>query len=75
MAAKELDTKVSERVLTGQSLYHIKETDRTIKQCQSTIRKYINSGYLTARTIDSPRTVRFKAKPEYDYKHKRVNVA
>ena len=74
-ALKELDTKVSERVLSGQSLYHIKETDRTIKQCQSTIRRYINSGYLTARTIDLPRTVRFKAKPEYDYKRKRVNVA
>jgi len=72
---KELDTKISDRVLSGQSLYHIKETDKTIKQCESTIRRYINNGYLTARTIDLPRTVRFKAKPEYDYKRKRVNVA
>lgn len=72
---KELDAKVSERVLSGQSLYHIKETDKSIKQSQSTIRRYINNGYLLARTIDLPRTVRFKAKPEYDYKRKRVNVA
>lgn len=72
---KTLDEKVSHRILSGQSLYHVKQTDKTIKQCESTIRRYINYGYLTARTIDLPRTVRFKAKPEYDYKRKRVNVA
>jgi len=73
-ALKELDERVSHRVLSGQSLYHIVKTDKRIKQCEATIRRYINNGYLTARTIDLPRTVRLKTKPEYDYKRKRVNV-
>ncbi len=53
----ELDKKVSPRVLMGQSLYHIKASDNTIKVSQQTLRRYIQKGYLKCKPIDLPRTV------------------
>ena len=57
---KALDSKVSPRVLCGQSLYHIKASDESITVSEQTIRRYINNGYLTAKNIDLPRTVQRK---------------
>lgn len=57
---KELDNKISPRVLCNQSLYHICQSDETIKLSEQTIRRYINNGYLTAKSIDLPRTVQRK---------------
>ena len=57
---KTLDSKVSPRVLCGQSLYHIKTSDESITVSEQTIRRYINNGYLTAKNIDLPRTVQRK---------------
>lgn len=70
-----LDDKVSSRVLNGQSLYHILSTDKSILCSESSLRRYINRGYLSCRAIDLPRTVRFASKKVYDYHRKRVDVA
>lgn len=59
---KKLDNKISDRVLRGQSLYHILESDKTITKSESTIRRYIGKQLLTCRNIDLPRTVRFQAR-------------
>ena len=57
---KELDQKVSPRVFCNQSLFHIIQSDHTIEICEQTLRRYINKGYLSAKSIDLPRTVQRK---------------
>ena len=57
---KELDYKVSPRVFCNQSLFHIIQSDHTIEICEQTLRRYINKGYLSAKSIDLPRTVQRK---------------
>ena len=61
---KLLDDKVSKRVKAGQSLYHILETDKSIGLSESTIRRYINKGYLSCITMDLPKTIRFDVKKD-----------
>lgn len=63
-ALKQLDDKVSNRVKAGQSLYHILESDKSITISESTIRRYINKGYLSCITMDLPRTIRFDVKKD-----------
>ncbi|MDF9825242.1 IS30 family transposase [Breznakia sp. PF5-3] len=53
---KKLDKKISPRVLQGQSLYHILQSDKTILKSESTIRRYIDQTLLTCRNIDLPRS-------------------
>ena len=57
---KELDNKVSPKVFCNQSLYHIVQSDKTIEVCEQTLRRYINNGYLKAKSVDLPRTVQRK---------------
>lgn len=52
-----LNNKVSFRILKKQSIYHILQSDTTITQSESTLRRYIHHQYLDARDIDLPRTV------------------
>lgn len=70
-----LDQKISPRIMLGQSIYHILETDKSIHISDSTIRRYIDKRYLTCKNADLPRKVAWKPKKEYDYKRKRVDVA
>lgn len=57
---KEIDNKVSPRVMSGQSLYHIVQSDKSINVSEQSLRRYIKQGYLTAKCIDLPRTVQRK---------------
>lgn len=71
----ELDQRVSGRVMSHQSLYHILKTDPDIKQCESTLRRYIDRQYLSCRNLDLPRTVRFPFKnTSKRLVRKRINV-
>lgn len=54
---KKLNKKISPRIKNGQSIYHVLQSDSTIKLSESTIRRYINNQYLDARNIVLPRTV------------------
>lgn len=63
-ALRQLDDKVSNRVKAKQSLYHILETDKSINVSESTLRRYINKGYLSCITMDLPRTIRFEEKKD-----------
>lgn len=63
-ALKQLDDKVANRVKAKQSLYHILETDKSINVSESTLRRYINKGYLSCMTMDLPRTIRFEVKKD-----------
>lgn len=73
---KELDDKVSPRVMCHQSLYHILQSDSTITLSESTLRRYINHQYLRCRNIDLPRTVRFRvSKPRKPRRDRRVDIS
>lgn len=73
---KQLNAKVSPRVQSHQSLYHILCTDSTIQVCESTVRRYIDKGYLDCRNLDLPRTVRFPySQPSKRPSRKRINVS
>ncbi len=74
-ALSELDHRVSQRVIDGQSLYHIKQTDPRIAVSEATLRRYIGKGYFVCRNIDLPRAVRFKPSKKYDNRRKRIDVA
>lgn len=60
----ELNKKISPRIQNRQSIYHVLQSDKTIKQSQSTIRRYIDNQYLDARNIDLPRTVEQRVQGE-----------
>lgn len=57
MEMKKLDELVSPRILSGQSIYHVVNSDDDINLSEHTVRRYIQKGYLTAKVIDLPRTV------------------
>ena len=69
-----LNAIVSPAIMNNQSLYHIVETNPDIEVSQSTIRRYVDKGYLDARNVDLPRTVRFYNKKYISKKRKRINV-
>lgn len=71
---KELDDKVSPKVIDGQSLYNIVGSDPSLGVSESTLRRYIGKRYLAARNIDLPRATRFHVKREYDYGRKHVDA-
>ena len=58
---KQLDEVISPLILRGQSIHHISisHADEIMKS-ERTIYKYINSGLLTAKSLDMPRTVRMR---------------
>lgn len=62
---KELDQKVSYRLKRGQSIQHIVATDSSLEVSSSTLRRYVNKGYLQARNIDLAMTVQRKVKSSY----------
>ena len=58
-----LDEKVSPLIRRGQSPYHICATNRdSLMVSSSTLYRLIDSGLISARNIDLPRKVRFKAR-------------
>lgn len=64
---KILDNKVSNRVKDHQSLYHILQSDPGITISESTLRRYVNNGYLSCMTMDLPMTIRFKVRNKNSY--------
>ena len=71
---KQLDKLVSPMIQNKQSLYHVYQSVDAIPVSQSTLRRYIDKGYLQARNIDLPRTIRFPNKKQYRRHRKRINV-
>jgi IS30 family transposase len=60
---KELDAKVSPLIRQGQSPHHISVNNRdSLMVSEATIYRLIDSGLITARNLDLPRKVRFKAR-------------
>ena len=58
-----LDEMITPLVLRGQPLSHIFATHgNQIPCCRRTLYNYFNSNVLTARNIDLPRRVRYKAR-------------
>jgi len=60
LTTKELnriDELVSPRIQSGQSIYHVVNSDKDINTSEQTVRRYIRNGYLHAKVIDLPRTV------------------
>jgi len=53
----KIDELVSPRIQSGQSIYHVVNSDKDINVSEQTIRRYIKKGYLHAKVIDLPRTV------------------
>ena len=72
---EELDRRVSPRVQSGQSLYHIVNSDPNIKVKEETVRRYLKAGYLKAKVIDLPRTVQRKSNDIIIEKRQRVDVS
>lgn len=60
-------------VLNKESLYDIKLKNPDIPVSESTLRRYINNGYLKAKSVDLPRTVQRVYKKEYSYVRNRIN--
>lgn len=60
-------------VLNKESLYDIKLKNSEISVSESTLRRYVNNGYLKAKSIDLPRTVQRVYKKEYSYVRNRIN--
>ena len=71
---KQLDKLVSPLIQNKQSLYHVYQSVDAIPVSQSTLRRYIDKGYLAARNIDLPRTIRFPNKKQQSRRRKRINV-
>lgn len=69
-----LDQLVSPLIQKRQSLYHVFQSNPSIPISESTLRRYIDKGYLQARNIDLPRTIRFPNKKQQSRKRKRINV-
>lgn len=65
---KVLDEKVSSRIKDHQSLYHILQSDPSITISESTLRRYVNKGYLSCMTMDLPLTIRFKVGNKNSYR-------
>lgn len=60
---KYLDDTVSALIAKGQSPYHISESNRdTLMVSKNTIYRLIDSGLISARNLDLPRKVRYKAR-------------
>lgn len=71
---KILNAWISPLIMNRQSLYHIRLSNQPMPVSESTIRRYIDKGYLDARNIDLPRTVRFPNKKANIAKRKRINI-
>lgn len=70
-----LNSKVSPRIKMNQSIFHIVASDPEIKQCEQTIRRYINNGYFDAKNIDLPRTCQRKVSTNtFPRQRKRIDV-
>ena len=65
---KILNRSVCPLIKDGLSIHVAKNSVNNCDLSESTIRRYIEKGYVDAKRIDLPRAVRFKAKKEYDYK-------
>ena len=60
---KNVDDTVSALIAQGQSPYHISESNRdTLMVSKNTIYRLIDSGLISARNLDLPRKVRYKAR-------------
>lgn len=71
---KVLNEWISPLIMNHQSLYHIRVSSQAMPVSESTLRRYIDKGYLDARNIDLPRTVRFPNKKANITKRKRINI-
>lgn len=70
----KIDNIVSTAILVNkESIYNVKLKNPELPVSESTIRRYINNGYLKAKAIDLPRTVQRIYKKEYSYERKRTN--
>ena len=71
----ELDQKVSYRLIQGQSIHHVSQTDDSLTVSASTLRRYVGKGYLSARNLDLAQTVQRKYKPPKEsYFRNRINI-
>ena len=66
-----IDEIISPLVMNKQSLNHILSTHDEIPVSERTLRNWINNGYTHAKTIDLPRTVRFKVSKQYNYRNQK----
>lgn len=67
-----LSVLLQEKLGNGQSLYVIKTNHPEIRISESTMRRMINKSKFTGvGNLDLPRTVKFKRRSGYDYKHKK----
>ena len=70
----EIDKIVSNGIKRGQHLYHIMKTNN-IGVSKSTIYRHLNRGYLSVKSLDFPRVVKFKARhPKASYVPKAVKI-
>lgn len=71
----ELDQKVSYRLIQGQSIHHVSQTDDSLTVSASTLRRYVGKGYLSARNLDLAQTVQRKHKPPKESSFRnRINI-
>lgn len=74
----EIDAIVSNGIQQGQHLYHIMQT-HDLGVSKSTVYRHLNRGYLSVKSLDFPRVVKFKKRkrrrPEYVPKGLKVGRA
>ena len=63
-----LNRSVCPLIKDGLSIHVAKLSVNNCDLSESTIRRYIEKGLVSAKRIDLPRAVRFRAKKEYDYR-------
>ena len=68
-----IDEIISPLIINKQSLNHILSTHDEIPVSERTLRNWINYGYTHAKTIDLPRTVRFKVSKQYNYRNQKTS--
>lgn len=69
-----LNRSVCPLINNGQSIAVARQSVNNCDLSESTIRRYIDSGLVNSKRIDLPRAVKFRAKKEYNYKVKPLDV-
>ena len=70
-----LNKSVCPLIKDGVSIHVAKNSVNNCDLSESTIRRYIEKGLVNAKRIDLPRATRFRAKKEYNYNTKPLDIA
>lgn len=73
-AVKVLDKTISQLIIDGVSIRVARLSVSPCDVSESTIRRYINKGFLLAKRHHLPNSIRFKVNKEYNYSRKKIAV-